>query len=122
MKKPWLAICWFVLWGTFQAYAVISVILGTWNRPPAFPEEAYNALIYPDMVFIPLYFTSAILLYRNHPAGAYLGLLSAGGIIYVMVYLLALSKLRGTENLLFDGIFLLLTLLSAWRIARKSAS
>jgi len=54
-KKPWIAIMWFTLWGLFQAYAVASVIAGTWIRPEAFPEEAYYALMYPDMFFIPLY-------------------------------------------------------------------
>ena len=45
MKKPWIAVTWFAFWGLFQAYAVASVIGETWQRPPAFPEEAYHALI-----------------------------------------------------------------------------
>jgi len=40
MKRPWFAIVWLAVWGLFQAYAVFSVIAGSWKRPEAFPEEA----------------------------------------------------------------------------------
>ena len=47
--RPWFAIFWFTFWGVFQGIAVASVINGTWERPAAFPAEAYESLIYPDM-------------------------------------------------------------------------
>jgi hypothetical protein len=104
--RPWFAIIWFAVWGVFQAYAVFSVINGSWKRPAAFPEEAYNALIYPDLFFIPLYLLTSFLLFRKHPIGRTLGFIAGGAVIYVMIYLLALSGLKGTENLVFDGLFL----------------
>jgi len=106
MKKCWLAIIWFAFWGIFQAYAVTMVILDKWERPEAFPEKAYNSLIWPDMVFIPLYLLSAVLLYMNKKSGEVLGVFSGGAVAYVMVYLLALSGLHGTVNLVFDSVFL----------------
>lgn len=120
-RKPWIAIIWFAVWGIFQAYAVFSVINGTWERPPAFPEEAYNALIYPDMFFIPLYLLSSILLFLQHPVGRILGLVSGGAVIYVMIYLLALSGFKGTENLIFDGIFLTLDTLAILQIVKVTS-
>lgn len=106
LKRPWIAIIWFAVWGLFQAYAVFSVILGSWQRPEAFPQEAYNSLIYPDMLFIPLYLCASALLFLKHRLGHIFGLVSGGAVIYVMIYLLALSGLKGTENLVFDGLFL----------------
>jgi len=82
------------------------VILDKWERPEAFPEKAYNSLIWPDMVFIPLYLLSAVLLYMNKKSGEVLGVFSGGAVAYVMVYLLALSGLHGTVNLVFDSVFL----------------
>lgn len=105
-QRPWFAIIWFAVWGTFQAYAVLSVINGSWERPAAFPEEAYNSLIYPDLFFIPVYLLTSFLLFRKRQTGYILGLISGGAVIYVMIYLLALSGLKGAENLVFDGLFL----------------
>ena len=107
LKRPWIAIIWFALWGLFQAYAVFSVIIGSWQRPEAFPEEAYNSLIYPDMFFIPLYLSASVLLFRMHRLGYICGLIAGGAVIYVMIYLIALSGLKGFENLIFDGLFLI---------------
>jgi len=107
IKRPWIAIIWFAVWGLFQAYVVSSVIIGSWQRPEAFPEEAYNSLIYPDMFFIPLYLITSVLLFRKHPLGYICGLVAGGAVIYVMIYLLALSGLKGTENLIFDSLFLI---------------
>ncbi len=104
--RPWFAIIWFAVWGIFQAYAVFSVMNGSWERPAAFPEEAYNSLIYPDLFFIPVYLLTSVLLFRKHPIGRTLGFIAGGAVIYVMIYLLALSGLKGTENLVFDGLFL----------------
>ncbi len=119
MRKPWVAIIWFAVWGLFQAYAVASVLSGTWQRPQAFPEEAYNALIYPDMLFIPLYLLASILLTLRKPLGRVLAFVSGGGVLYVMVYLLALSGFQGTENLVLDGVFLTANgaaLVQVWRM------
>ena len=119
MKKPWIAIIWFAIWGLFQAYAVFSVITGSWDRPEAFPEEAYNSLIYPDIFFIPLYLVASALLFRNHRLGYICGLIAGGAVIYVMIYLLALSGLKGMENLIFDGLFLSVNMISVFQIAKR---
>lgn len=119
MKKPWIAIIWFSVWGLFQAYAVFAVLTGSWNRPEAFPEEAYNALIYPDIFFIPLYFVASALLVRNHRLGYIFGLTAGGAVTYVMIYLLALSGLKGMENLIFDGLFLVINTISVLQITKK---
>jgi hypothetical protein len=94
MKRPWFAIVWFVIWGLFQAYAV-AVFAGTWQKPEAFPDEAYFSLVYPDMFFIPLYLLSAGLLFLRHWLGSILAVVAGGGLIYVMIYLLALSRVSG---------------------------
>jgi hypothetical protein len=120
-KKPWIAIMWFTLWGLFQLYAVASVIAGTWIRPEAFPEEAYYALMYPDMFFIPLYFAAAILLFRGHYLGKIIGLLTGGAVIYVMIYLLALSGLKGAINLSFDSAFLIADGIAVWQIVKMES-
>ena len=119
MKKPWIAIIWFAVWGLFQAYAVFSVITGSWRRPEAFPEEAYNSLIYPDIFFIPLYLVASALLFRNHRLGYICGLIAGGAVIYVMIYLLALSGLKGMENLIFDGLFLAVNMISVFQITKR---
>lgn len=106
VKGRRLAVAWFAVWGVFQAYAVTMVLLGRWKRPEAFPEEAYNSLIWPDMVFIPLYLLSSLLLYRGKKSGGVLGVFSGGAVSYVMVYLFALSGLHGVVNTVFDGVFL----------------
>ena len=119
MRKPWIAIIWFALWGLFQTYAVASVLSETWQRPEAFPEEAYNALIYPDIVFIPLYLLASILLFLGKPFGRVLAFFAGGGVLYVMVYLLALARFQGTANLVLDGLFLLVNaaaLVQVWRM------
>lgn len=117
MTKPWLAILWFLAWGVFQAFAVGSVFAGHWTAPAAFPIEAYYALIYPDVAFIPLYFAAAILLWRGHWLGSALGLLAGGAVLYVLIYLLALSRFSGAINVTFDGLFLLADLLAVLQIA-----
>jgi len=116
MLKPWFAILWFGLWGIFQTYAVLSILTGKWKRPSAFPEEAYKALIYPDMVFIPLYFSTSVLLTLQHQFGYILGLISGGAVIYVLIYLLALAKLKGIPNLIADSLFLLFNVIAVLQI------
>ncbi len=118
MKKCRLAITWFAFWGVFQAYAVTMVILGKWKKPEAFPDEAYKSLIWPDIVFIPMYILSAALLYRGKKSGGALAVFSGGAVTYVMIYLLALSGLHGTVNLAFDGIFLGLNIAATLQAAR----
>src|SRR3989304_9477143 len=119
MKRPWFAIIWFAVWGLFQAYAVFSVIAGSWKRPEAFLEEAYYGLILPDMFFIPLYLSASVLLILNHRLGYICGLLSGGAVIYIMIYLFALSNLKGLENLIFDGIFLVVDVIAVLQIAKR---
>jgi hypothetical protein len=113
-KKPWVAIIWFAAWGLFQAYAVSAVIAGTWQRPVAFPEKAYNALIYPDMVFIPIYLCAAFLLYRGHRLGPALALIAGGAVVYAMVYLLALAGFDAVQAI--DGAFLAVTLIAILQV------
>jgi len=117
-QKPWIAIIWFFVWGIFQAYAVGAVITGTWVRPEAFPEEAYNTLMYPDMFFIPMYFIAAYLLFKQDRFGKVLGLIAGGAMIYALIYLLALSKLKGAINLCFDSLFLTLNVLAVLQIVK----
>ncbi|MFQ5596412.1 MAG: hypothetical protein ACE5GK_00015 [Nitrospiria bacterium] len=122
MKKPWLAIIWFALWGLFQTFAVFSVTSGNWERPEAFPEEAYYALIYPDMVFIPLYFLASFFLFQERRLGLIIGLVSGGGVVYVMIYLLALSGLEGMENLIFDSLFLTINVIAVGQLIKRMGS
>jgi hypothetical protein len=117
-QKPWIAIIWFFAWGIFQAYAVIAVINGTWVRPEALPEEAYNTLMYPDMFFIPIYFFTAYLLFKQNRLGKILGLIAGGAMIYALIYLLALSKLEGAINLFFDSLFLTINILAVLQIIK----
>jgi len=102
----------------FQAYAVGAVINGTWVRPEAFPEEAYNTLMYPDMFFIPIYFLTSYLLFKQSRFGKILGLLAGGAMIYALIYLLALSKLNGAINLIFDSLFLAVNILAVLQIIK----
>lgn len=118
-QKPWIAIVWFAVWGVFQSFAIVAIINGTWKRPAAFPPGVYESLIYPDTVFVPLYFLSAILLYRRHPLGRTAGLVAGGGIVYVMIYLLALSGFSGAVNLSADAVFLALTVAALWQIGNQ---
>jgi len=117
-QKPWIAIIWFFAWGIFQAYVVCAVINGTWVRPEAFPEEAYNTLVYPDMFFIPIYFLTAYLLLKQNRFGKILGLIAGGAMIYALIYLLALSKLKGAINLCFDSLFLIINTLAVLQIVK----
>ena len=78
MRRPWFSICWFAVWGLFQTYAVAIVWTGEWERPKALPENAYVALIDPDMVAIPVYFAASVLLFLRQPAGVPLGLVTGG--------------------------------------------
>lgn len=119
MKKPWIAIIWFAVWGLFQAYAVFSVLTGSWERPEAFPEEAYHALIYPDMFFIPLYLLASVLLFLKHRLGHACGFFAGGAVVYVMIYLFALSGLSGMENLIFDGLFLTVNMIAVLQIVKR---
>ena len=116
--KPWIAIIWFAVWGIFQAYAVFSVMSGSWERPAAFPEEAYNSLIYPDLFFIPVYLLTSFLLFRKHTMGRIFGFIAGGAVIYVMIYLLALSGLKGVENLFFDGLFLSINIIAMIQLGK----
>src|SRR5215470_18421447 len=87
MKRPWFAIVWFSIWALFQTFAVVSVLSGKWQKPDAFPDEAYFSLIYPDMLFIPVYYAAAFLLTTRHPLGYVSGLVAGGAMTYVLVYL-----------------------------------
>jgi hypothetical protein len=108
------------VWGLFQAFAVLSILKGTWKRPPAFPSGVYEALIYPDLVFVPLYLGSAWLMYKRHRLGPPLALVACGGIIYVMIYLVALSHLGGAVNLVADVVFLAFAVASVWQVCRNT--
>ena len=119
--RAWFAICWFATWGLFQGFAVLSVLNGTWERPAAFPAGAYESLIYPDMFFIPLYFLAATLLFRRHWLGSVLAFVAGGGIVYAMIYLLALSDFSGAVNLTADGIFLACTFVSLWQVGYRTS-
>lgn len=119
LTRPWFAIIWFALWGIFQGYAVGSVLAGSWERPEAFPKEAYESLIYPDIFFIPLYLLTSGLLLARHRLGVICGLVAGGGIVYAMIYLFALSGLKGTVNLVADGVFLACTLVALWQLSMK---
>ena len=122
--RPWFAVGWFLVWGLFQTFAVISVLNGTWERPAAVPAGVYETLIWPDMFFVPLYVATAALLWRRHWLGNTLAFLAGGGILYAMIYLLALSGLSGTVNLVADCLFLVLTLVALWQVGTgmKSSS
>ena len=125
IARPWFAIGWFLIWGLFQTFAVVSVLDGTWERPAAFPAGVYETLIWPDMFFVPLYVATAALLWRRHWLGNVLAFVAGGGIIYVMIYLLALSGLSGAVNVVADGLFLDITHVSLWQVgvrARRRAA
>ena len=120
MTRPWFAIGWFLAWSLFQAFAVLSVLRGTWVAPDAFPAGVvYDSLIWPEVIFVPLYVAAAALLWRRHWLGSVLAFVAGGGIIYVMIYLLALSGLSGTVNLVADGLFLACTLAALWQVGSR---
>ena len=65
IARPWFALGWFVTWAVFQAFAVVSMLNGTWERPEAFPAGAvYESLIWPEVFFVPLYVAAAVLLWN----------------------------------------------------------
>ena len=117
--RPWFAIGWFLVWGLFQTFAVVSVLSGTWERPAAFPAGVYEALIWPDMLFIPLYLGAAALLLKRHWLGTVLAFAAGGGTIYVMIYLLALSGISATVNFVADSLFLVFTLVALWQAGTR---
>src|SRR5262245_45048111 len=119
MSNPWLAIIWFSLWGLLQAYAVMAIFTQRWQKPASCPADAYQALIYPDIAFIPLYLWSALLLFFGHPWGDLLGLIAGGAVLYVMLYLLALSRLTGPTNLTADGLFLTINTLAVVQLVTR---
>ena len=51
--------------------------------------------------------------------GYIFGLVAGGAVIYVMIYLLALSGLKGTENLIADGLFLTINLIAVLQITKN---
>lgn len=118
--RPWFAIGWFLIWSVFQTFAVVSVINGTWEQPEAFPTGGvYESLIWSDAFFVPLYLAAAILLWRRHWLGTVLTFVAGGGIVYVMIYLLALSGFSGTVNLTADGLFLACTLVALLQVGSR---
>lgn len=120
-RRPWFAIGWFLIWSIFQTFAVVSVINGTWEQPDSFPAGAvYESLIWPDVFFVPLYMAAAIFLWRRHWLGAVLAFVAGGGVVYVMIYLMALSGFSGTVNLTADGLFLGCTLLALLQVGSRS--
>jgi hypothetical protein len=52
--------------------------------------------------------------------GNVLAFVAGGGVIYAMIFLLALSKLSGMANLIADGIFLACTLVSLWQVGYRA--
>ena len=117
--KPWFAIGWFLVWALFQTFAIVSVLNGTWERPAAFPAGVYESLIWPDMLFVPLYVATAALLWRRHWLGNVLAFAAGGGIVYAMIYLLALSGLSGAVNLAADSLFLVFTAVALWQVGTR---
>ena len=73
---------------------------GPMGHPDAFPEDAYKALVFPDLFFIPLYVLTAILLLRKCLVGYVIGLIAGGGVMYVLIYLFRLAKFKGPATLL----------------------
>jgi len=71
------------------------------------------------MFFIPLYLSASVLLILHHRLGYICGLIAGGAVIYIMIYLFALSHLKGLENLIFDGIFLVVDVIAVLQIARR---
>lgn len=122
MKRPWFAIIWFAVWGLFQAFAVSSVMTGRWERPEAFPKEAYESLIYPDLAFIPVYLLASLLLFMRHRFGGIVALVAGGGVLYALIYLFALSGFSGATNLIADSIFFVCTLIALSQAARYVAA
>src|SRR5206468_775888 len=93
MKRPWLAIDWFMIWGLFQTFAV-AVLNGSWKRP-SLHRGALQRPGIPRRRLHTLYFMTALLGFKGHWFGPLLGLFCGGAVVYVMIYLLALAKFRG---------------------------
>ena len=62
---------------------------------------------------------AAALLWKRHWFGSVLAFVASGGIIYVMIHLLALSGISGTVNLVADSLFLVFTLVAPWQVGRR---
>ena len=96
MTRPWFAIGWFLAWSLLQAFAVISVLSGTWVAPDAFPAGVvYDSLIWPEVIFVPLYVAAAALLWRRHWLGSVLAFVA-------------------------DGLFLACTLAALWQVGARA--
>ncbi len=80
----------------------------------------YDSLIWPEVFFVPLYVAAAILLWRRYWLGAVLSFVAGGGIVYVMIYLLALSGFSGAVNLAADSLFLACTLVALWQVGSRA--
>ncbi len=65
-----------------------------------------------------MYLLSSYLLFREYKLGSVFGLISGGAVIYVMVYLIALSGLKGAVNLIFDTVFLSINIISIIQIVK----
>ena len=52
--------------------------------------------------------------------GSVSAFVAGGGIIYLMIYLVALSGFSGAENLAADGVFLAYTLGSLWQAGART--
>ena len=87
--------------------------------PLPFPAEVYESLIWPDMFFVPLYVATAALLWRRHWLGNVLAFTAGDGIIYAMIYLLALARLSGAVNFVADSLFLVFTLAALWQVGAR---
>jgi hypothetical protein len=66
-------------------------------------------------------FVTATLLFRRHWLGSALAFVAGGGIVYAMIYLLALSDFSGAVNLTADGIFLACTFVSLWQVGYRTS-
>ncbi len=69
----------------------------------------------------PLYLLTAGLLLQRHWLGSVLAFVTGGGVIYVTIYLLALSGLSGAVNFIADGVFLACTLVSLWQVGYRTS-
>ena len=63
---------------------------------------------------------TAILLAKRSWLGIHLAFLTGGGVLYVMIYLVALSGLEGPTNLVADGLFLICTIFALWQVGYRA--
>ena len=63
---------------------------------------------------------TAALLWKRHWFGSVLAFVAGGGILYAMIYLLALSGLSGAVNLVADSLFLVFTLVALWQVGVRT--